>query len=98
VDAAKRAYQRLNISALRMLPPGGLLATSSCSQAIDEDTFLRILRYSAQRAGARIRVLYRGSQPPDHPVLDTMPETHYLKCYLLQKLDDEVPVGGLLEV
>lgn len=91
VEAGTRAYQRLNISALQILPPRGLLATASCSQAVDENTFLQIVRYSARRAGARLRLLYRGGQPADHPVLETMEETHYLKCYLFQKLEDEVP-------
>lgn len=91
LEAAQKAYQRLNITALRALPPGGLLATASCSQALDEEAFLKILRYSALRANAPFRVVYRGTQPPDHPVLDAMPETHYLSFYLLQKLADEVP-------
>jgi len=91
VDAAKRAYQRLNISALRILPPGGMLVTASCSQAVEESDFLTILQYSARRAGARVRLLVRGGQPADHPILESMPETHYLKCYLFQKLGDEVP-------
>ncbi len=91
IEAATKAYQRINISALQILPPGGILATSSCSQAISEDDFLKIVRYSAKKAGAHLRLLYRGGQPPDHPVLDTMPETHYLKFYVFQKLWDEVP-------
>ncbi|GIV60253.1 class I SAM-dependent rRNA methyltransferase [Rhodocaloribacter litoris] len=91
VEEATRAYQRINISALQLLPPGGLLATASCSQAIGEGDFVKIIQYSARKAGARLRLLYRGTQPPDHPVLDTMPETHYLKFYLFQKLYDEVP-------
>jgi len=91
LDAAKRAYQRINITALQILPPGGLLATASCSQAVSEEDFLGIVRYSARRAGATLRLLHRGTQPADHPILDTMPETGYLKFYLFQKLWDEVP-------
>jgi len=91
LDDARRAYQRINISALRLLPPGGLLATASCSQALDEEEFLKIIHYSARRAGCGLRLLYRGTQPPDHPVLEAMPETHYLKFFLFQKLTDEVP-------
>ncbi len=91
VEAATRAYQRINITALQMLPPGGLLATASCSQAVSEADFLKIVRYSARKAGAQLRLLHRGTQPADHPVLEAMPETHYLKFYLLQKLRDEVP-------
>ncbi|SHK13241.1 class I SAM-dependent rRNA methyltransferase [Rhodothermus profundi] len=91
LDDARRAYQRINISALRLLPPGGLLATASCSQAVDEATFLKIIHYSARRAGCALRLLYRGTQPPDHPVLEAMPETAYLKFFLFQKLTDETP-------
>jgi 23S rRNA (cytosine1962-C5)-methyltransferase len=91
LDAAKKAYQRINITALQILPPGGLLATASCSQAVSEEDFLKIVRYSAGRAGATLRLLHRGTQPADHPILDTMPETGYLKFYLFQKMADEVP-------
>lgn len=86
VEAAQRAYQLLNINAMAMLPVGGILATSSCSSAIDEKEFVKILRYSAKKIGARFRLLYRGGQPPDHPVLPEMPETEYLKFRILQKL------------
>jgi 23S rRNA (cytosine1962-C5)-methyltransferase len=84
VEAATRAYQRLNISALQMLEPGGLLATSSCSQAVSEDDFLRVVHYSARRAGVRLRRLFRGGHPPDHPTLEAMPETTYLKFFLFE--------------
>lgn len=91
VDQAMKAYQRINISALRMLAPGGILATSSCSQAVGEDDFLKTIEYSARRSGTRMRMLFRGYQPADHPVLPSMPETHYLKFFILQTLDDELP-------
>jgi 23S rRNA (cytosine1962-C5)-methyltransferase len=91
VDAAVRSYQLLNINALRLLPPGGILATSSCSTALPEKDFEKILRYSAQKAECRVRLLLRGSQPADHPVLPSMPETAYLKFVVLQKLGDELP-------
>lgn len=93
VPQAERAYQRLNISGLQLLPPGGLLATASCSQAVDEDAFLKIVQYSARKTGSNLRLLYRGTQPPDHPVLEAMPETHYLKFYVFQKLGDEAPIA-----
>ncbi len=86
-----RAYQRININGMRLLSDEGVLVTSSCSQAIDEDEFLKIIRYSAKKAGLRFRVLGRGNQPPDHPVLDAMPETQYLKLFILQRLTDELP-------
>ncbi len=86
LEQATRAYQRINITAMQLLTPGGILATASCSHALDEKEFLKILRYSAQKAGLSLRTLYRGFQPPDHPVLDAMPETHYLKFYVVQAL------------
>ena len=85
LETATRAYQRLNISAFQLLSENGILATSSCSQAVKEPEFLKILRYSARKTNSSIRMLYRGFQPPDHPVLDTMPETQYLKFYVVQK-------------
>lgn len=93
VDDAMKAYQRINITAMQMLAPGGILATSSCSQAVGESDFLKTLEYSIRRSGSRVRTLYRGFQPADHPVLDTMPETHYLKFFVFQKLDDELPAS-----
>lgn len=91
VEGAERAYQSININALRVLGVGGLLATSSCSQAFDEEAFLKVIRYAAKRTGYQLRLLFRGCQPPDHPVLDSMPETSYLKFFLFQVVDDYVP-------
>jgi 23S rRNA (cytosine1962-C5)-methyltransferase len=67
-----------------MLEPGGILATSSCAQAIGEDAFLRIIHYSARRAGVHLRRLYRGGHAPDHPTLEAMPETQYLKFFVFE--------------
>lgn len=86
VETATRAYQRMNISGFQLLSDQGILATSSCSQAIKESDFLKIVRYSARKAGVSLRLLYRGMQPPDHPVMDAMPETQYLKFYVFQKM------------
>ncbi len=84
VPRARKAYRKLNEAALRWLAPGGVLATASCSHHIYEDTFLEIIQGAAVRSGRSLRVLYRGYQPPDHPVLMAMPETRYLKFYLVQ--------------
>ncbi len=84
VPRARKAYRKLNEAALRWLAPGGVLATASCSHHIYEDTFLEIVQSAAARAGRSLRVLYRGYQPADHPVLLAMPETRYLKFYLVQ--------------
>ncbi len=90
-DAAEKAYQRININALKLLSSGGILVTSSCSQAIDEEHFWKVVRYAVRKTRSHVRILARGHQPPDHPVLDVMPETRYLKLYVLQKLADELP-------
>jgi 23S rRNA (cytosine1962-C5)-methyltransferase len=58
---------------------------------VSESDFVKVLEYSVRRIGSRVRILHRGYQPPDHPVLPSMPETHYLKFYVLEKLDDELP-------
>jgi 23S rRNA (cytosine1962-C5)-methyltransferase len=91
VDAATRAYQLLNINALRLLAPYGILATSSCSTAFPEKEFEKVLHYAARKAECRLRVLFRGSQPPDHPVLPSMPETAYLKFVVVQRVEDALP-------
>lgn len=91
LEGAVKAYQRINISALRLLPPGGLLATASCSQALSEDDFLKLVHYSARKAGVHLRRLYRGEQPPDHPSLEAMPETRYLKFFLFEVVGDALP-------
>jgi 23S rRNA (cytosine1962-C5)-methyltransferase len=84
VPRARKAYRKLNEAALTWLAPGGVLATASCSHHIYEDTFVEILQSAAVRTGRAVRVVYRGFQPADHPVLLAMPETRYLKFYLLQ--------------
>lgn len=84
VAAARRAYRKLNAAALGWLAPGGVLATASCSHHVYEETFLQILDQAAQDARRPLRILYRGFQPPDHPVLMAMPETRYLKFFMVQ--------------
>ena len=84
VDAALRGYKEINLRALRLLAPGGRLATFSCSHHVDDATFAATVRDAATDAGVRLRLLDRLEQPPDHPVLFTVPETRYLKGLLLQ--------------
>jgi 23S rRNA (cytosine1962-C5)-methyltransferase len=84
VEAALRGYKEINLRALRLLGPGGRLATFSCSHHVDEVTFESIVREAAIDAGIRLRVIEPLPQPPDHPVLLTAPETRYLKGLLLE--------------
>jgi len=86
VDAALRGYKEINLRALRLLAPGGRLATFSCSHHIDDTTFEATIRDAATDAATRVRLLDRLGQAPDHPILLTVPETRYLKGLLLQVL------------
>jgi 23S rRNA (cytosine1962-C5)-methyltransferase len=86
LDAALRGYKEINLRALRLLAPGGRLATFSCSHHVDDSTFEATLQDAAVDAAVRVRVVERLPQAPDHPVLLTVPETRYLKGVLLQAL------------
>jgi 23S rRNA (cytosine1962-C5)-methyltransferase len=87
VEAARRGYKEINLRALRLLQPNGVLATFSCSHHIPVDDFADIVRAAATDAGVRLRILSSVTQAPDHPTLLTIPETHYLKGLLLQRVD-----------
>ncbi|MDA8241713.1 MAG: class I SAM-dependent rRNA methyltransferase [Nitrospiraceae bacterium] len=80
---AVRAYRELNGHCMRLVRPGGVLASSSCSYHLDRETFLDMLRAAAKDAGRDARLLSLRSQDADHPVLLAMPETEYLKCAFL---------------
>ncbi|MGE5256125.1 MAG: class I SAM-dependent rRNA methyltransferase [Hyphomicrobiales bacterium] len=84
---ASKAYQKLNRLAWRRLRPGGLLFICSCSHHMAEADFLSLLAAAVAREQGLAQVVYRGGQAPDHPVLLSMPETAYLKCVGLQKME-----------
>ncbi len=86
LEGAARGYKEINLRALKLLEPGGVLVTCSCSQHLSEAMFLEILAAAALDAGRMVRVLERRTQARDHPILLTVPETHYLKCLILQAL------------
>jgi len=83
-DKATRGYKDINLLALKLLNPGGILATFSCSGGIDAATFERILSWAAKDARREARILHRLFQGPDHPVLLSFPESAYLKGLLCQ--------------
>ena len=87
LDAAARGYKEINLRALRMLEPGGILVTCSCSHHIDEAMLLQIVAEAALESGRTLRILERRTQAADHPILLTVPETLYLKCLILEVLD-----------
>jgi 23S rRNA (cytosine1962-C5)-methyltransferase len=88
LDDAARGYKEINLRALRMLEPGGILVTCSCSHHISEAMLLQIVAEAALEAGRTLRILDRRAQAADHPILLTVPETLYLKCLILEVLDN----------
>lgn len=86
LDAALRAYREINFKALKLLAPGGVLVTCSCSHHLAEAALLEVVASAALSTGRTLRVLERRTQAGDHPILLTVPETHYLKCLVLQAL------------
>ena len=86
VKNAFNGYKQINRMAMKLLPRGGYLATCSCSHFMYEDQFRRMLLEAAQEADVTLRFIEQRQQGPDHPILPTVPETYYLKFYLLQVL------------
>ncbi|MEP6963274.1 MAG: class I SAM-dependent rRNA methyltransferase, partial [Acidobacteriota bacterium] len=86
VDDAMRGYRDINLRALRMLNPGGILVTCSCSHHVGEADLMQAVAEAALDAGRTLRVLERRTQAADHPILLTVPETLYLKCVILEVL------------
>jgi len=82
LDSALRGYKELNLRALKMLRPGGILITCSCSYHVSETNFLEMLSSAALDAHRTVRLLEVRGQAKDHPVLINVPETAYLKCLI----------------
>ncbi|WP_185210675.1 class I SAM-dependent rRNA methyltransferase [Sphingobacterium mizutaii] len=86
LEKASRAYKDLNRRGLMLLNSGGLLATFSCSGAMDIDTFKQVIAWAALDAGKEIQFIYQYCQPEDHPVRASFPESEYLKGLLVRVL------------
>jgi len=82
VQTALRGYKELNLRALKMLRPVGILVTCSCSFHVSEAEFLEMLGSAASDAGRSVRILEKRGAAQDHPVLLNVPETSYLKCVI----------------
>jgi 23S rRNA (cytosine1962-C5)-methyltransferase len=82
LDAAMRGYKELNLRALKMLRPGGVLVTCSCSYHVSQTNFLDMLAGAAVDAHRAVRLLEVRGQAKDHPILLNVPETAYLKCVI----------------
>jgi 23S rRNA (cytosine1962-C5)-methyltransferase len=84
LQAAVSGYKEINLRALRLLQPGGILVTCSCSHHLSEAALLELVAEASLDAKRTLRVLERRSQSQDHAILLTVPETHYLKCLILE--------------
>ena len=81
---AEKGYLTINRRAMEIITEGGYLVTCSCSYHMGREMFRDLLAQAARLAGRQMRVLEARSQAPDHPALLAVPETEYLKCFLLQ--------------
>jgi len=79
---AVRGYKDVNLVAMQILRPGGLLVTCSCSQHLTAEAFLDVLNQAGKDVGRTVQVIERRGQAADHPVLTACPETAYLKCFV----------------
>ena len=86
LPAARRGYKEVNLRALQVLRPGGILVTASCSYHLSEADLEAVVLSAANDAGRRVQILERRGAGRDHPVLMGVPETRYLKCFFLRVL------------
>ena len=86
LPGAVAGYKEINLRALKILSPGGVLVTCSCSYHVQEALFAEILERAAQDARVTVSLVEKRTQARDHPILVGVPETHYLKCFVLRKL------------
>jgi len=86
VTNARAGYKEINLRALKLLNPGGVLVTCSCSYHVNEALFADIVYEASVDARAHVTVVEKRMQGRDHPVMLGVPETYYLKCFILRKL------------
>ena len=86
LSGARKGYKEINLRALKLLEPEGILITSSCSYHLSESNFLEVLCEAARDAHRYIQIIETRGQSSDHPILSGMPETKYLKCFIARVL------------
>jgi 23S rRNA (cytosine1962-C5)-methyltransferase len=84
---ARAGYKEINLRAMKLLKPGGILVTCSCSYHVNEAAFAEIVYEASVDAQSHVTVVEKRMQGRDHPVLLGVPETYYLKCFILRKLE-----------
>jgi 23S rRNA (cytosine1962-C5)-methyltransferase len=82
LETALRGYKELNLRALKMLRPGGILITCCCSYHVSPDQYREVVRDSARDVHRNLRIVENRGQAKDHPILPNVPETEYLKCII----------------
>ena len=87
VSAAARGYKEINLRALKLLNPGGVLITCTCSYHMSEDLFLKLIAEAANDAHRRLQMVEKRTQASDHPILFGVPETYYLKCLIARVIE-----------
>lgn len=87
LEGATRGYKDINLRALRLLEPGGILVSCSCSQWFSAERFHAMLEDAAKDSGRRLRYLEERTQAPDHPIVSGYPESRYLKCVIVEVVD-----------
>ena len=87
VNAAARGYKEINLRAIKLLNPGGILVTCTCSYHMPEDLFLGIIAEAGNDAHRKLQLLEKRTQASDHPILLGVPETYYLKCVIVRVVD-----------
>jgi 23S rRNA (cytosine1962-C5)-methyltransferase len=87
VKPAARGYKEINLRAIKLLNPGGILVTCSCSYHMSEEMFLGIIAEAANDAHRKLQLVEKRTQASDHPILFGVPETYYLKCIIARVVD-----------
>lgn len=83
VPQALKGYKEINLRGIKLIRPGGLLVTSSCSYHLSENDFIETVQAAAHDAHRPVRIIEIRGQAPDHPILPALPESRYLKCLVL---------------
>lgn len=87
IPNARAGYKEINLRAMRLLAPGGYLITCSCSYNVNEEMFAAMLHEAAVDSHTPVAIVEKRMQGRDHPVLVGVPETHYLKCFILRRVE-----------
>ena len=87
VKSGARGYKEINLRALKLLNPGGVLITCTCSYHMSEEMFLDLIAQAALDARRRLQIIEKRGQATDHPILLGVPETHYLKCVIARAVE-----------